>query len=90
MTDRQSSLTATFYCEMLYGFQASGGRVVGKMTSDAWRAAYRTMGTTYRVMIALGVDIGRYPNAPGVGYRTLGWSDGCGCVTYTSALQRLS
>lgn len=88
--DRQSSLTATFYCEMFYGFAAAGSRVAGKMTADGWRNAYRTMGPAYPSMITFAADVTRTPNAPAVGYRPLGWSDGCSCITYTGPLQRLA
>ncbi len=87
--DRHSSLTATFYCELFYGFTAAGSKVIGKMTADGWRAAYRSLGTAYPTMMTFATDVGASPNAGARAYRDLAWSAACSCVTYTSPRQRL-
>lgn len=89
VTDRHSSITATAYCEMFYGFAAAGALVRGPLTADAWRAAYTSMGTTYPTMAGFNVDVSTNPNAGARGYRTLAWSNTCTCVTYTSPIKKL-
>jgi ABC-type branched-subunit amino acid transport system substrate-binding protein len=89
VSDRHSSLTATFYCETFYGFAAAGARVQGPMTADAWRAAYRSLGPAYPTLMSFEVDVSKNFNAGARAYRTLAWNPGCGCIAYTSGLQRL-
>ena len=89
VTDRHTSLTATFYCEMLYGFAAAGARVQGPMTSADWRSAYRGLGTTYPTIMSFAVDVQRSPNAGAQVYRSLAWNAACTCVAYTSGLKHL-
>ncbi|MDT7572924.1 MAG: hypothetical protein QOE05_3098 [Actinomycetota bacterium] len=90
VTDRHSSITATAYCEMFYGFAAAGALVQGPLTADSWRSAYTSMGTTYPAMAGFNVDVSTNPNAGTRGYRTLAWSNACTCVTYTSPIKRLT
>jgi ABC-type branched-subunit amino acid transport system substrate-binding protein len=89
VADRHSSLTATFYCEMFYGFAAAGAQVQGRMTSDAWRTAYRSLGPRYPAVTSFAVDVNLNPNAGARGYRSLAWNTQCRCVAYSSPLNYL-
>ncbi len=84
VSDRHTSLTATFYCESLYGFAAAGALVQGPLTPDTWRNAYRSLGAAYPALTTFASDTGKNPSAAAQVYRTLAWDKGCGCVRYTS------
>ena len=81
--NRVSSLTATLYCELVYAFAAVAERVSGPLTVDAWRAAYATVGTSYRPISTFGIDFGNGRHDNATLYRPYAWDDGCGCLTYT-------
>jgi ABC-type branched-subunit amino acid transport system substrate-binding protein len=82
-TNRLTSLTATLYCELLWEFAAVTEQVRGSLTVDSWRAAYPTVGRSYRPVSTFGMDLssGRHDNA--TLYRPFGWRGGCSCLTYT-------
>lgn len=84
--ERHSSITATVYCEGLYAFAAVAGKVDGPLTPAAFRAAYGRVGTSYQPLSTFRTDLanGRHDNA--AAYRTLGYSDSCSCLTYTSGV----
>lgn len=81
--DRHSSITATVYCEATYAFAHVGALVQGKLTADAFAAAYPTAGKTYLPLTTFATDLSR-GNDSATQYRTLGWSDDCTCVRYLS------
>ena len=81
------SITATVYCAGIYAFTAVGNKVSGPLTAQAFRAAYPTLGTTYQPVVTFRTDFssGRHDNA--ASYRLLAYSDGCGCIAYTSPVR---
>lgn len=87
VNDRHTSLTATFYCEMLYGFAAIGGTVTGKLDKASFRAAYSRMGTSYPAITTFRSNLGNGRNDNPATYRLLGWKDGCSCISYLSGEQ---
>jgi hypothetical protein len=86
-TNRRSSLTAEPYCEAVWEFEAVTKRVAGDITSDAWRAAFPTIGTSYTPVTAFSTDFGtgRHDNASA--YRELFWKPECSCVSYRGPLR---
>ena len=83
-SDRHTSLTATFYCEMLYGFAAIGARVQGPLTKAAFRSAYYAMGTEYPAITTFRSNLGNGRNDNPAAYRLLGWKPACSCISYLS------
>ena len=81
--NRVSSITATLYCELVYTFAAVAERVNGPLTVDAWRAAYPSVGTSYKPISTFGIDFGNGRHDNATLYRPFAWSDDCGCLTYT-------
>jgi hypothetical protein len=84
---RRSNLTAEPYCEALWDFEAVANRVTGTLTSDAFRAAFPTVGTSYAPVMTFSVDFanGRHDNA--ASYREFAWKSSCDCIGYTGALK---
>jgi hypothetical protein len=85
-TNRRSNLTAEPYCEALWDFEAVAERVTGALSADAFRAAFRTVGTTYAPVMTFKIDFanGRHDNA--AAYKRFSWKKDCDCIGYTSAL----
>ena len=84
VADRHSSLTATFYCEMLYGFAAIGATVQGPLTKASFRQAYYAMGTSYPAITTFRSNLGNGRNDNPATYRLLGWKAACSCISYLS------
>lgn len=84
LNDRHSSLTATFYCEMLYGFAAIGGSVSGKLDNASFRSAYYRMGSNYPAITTFRSNLANGRNDNPATYRLLGWKQACSCITYLS------
>jgi hypothetical protein len=82
--DRHTSLTATFYCEIIYGFAAVGNRVTGPMTPASWRTAYYGFGTDYPAITTFASDLSTGRNDNPALYRVLGFLEDCACITYLS------
>lgn len=84
VSDRHSSLTATFYCEMLYGFAAIGATIKGPVTKASFRQAYYAMGTSYPAITTFRSNLGNGRNDNPATYRLLGWKSACSCISYLS------
>lgn len=84
VADRHSSLTATFYCEMIYGFAAVGATVQGPITKQSFRQAYYRMGTAYPAITTFRSNLANGRNDNPASYRLLGWKDACSCISYLS------
>jgi ABC-type branched-subunit amino acid transport system substrate-binding protein len=84
VADRHSSLTATFYCEMLYGFSAIGATVKGPITKASFRQAYYAMGTNYPAITTFRSNLSNGRNDNPAAYRLLGWKSSCSCISYLS------
>ena len=85
--DRHASITATVYCEATYAWAAVAQHVNGPLTPQAWRAAYRLVGTAYQPVTTFATSFGNGQHGNAGMYRDLGWSTGCSCVTYLSGLR---
>jgi ABC-type branched-subunit amino acid transport system substrate-binding protein len=85
--NRSSSLTGTLYCEMIESFAFVAGKVTGKLTPASWAAAYHLIGRAYRPVTTFSTNFlpGRMDGASG--YRVLGFSTSCNCVTYLSPIR---
>lgn len=89
VSDRHSSLTATFYCELVYGFAAVAARVPGKLTNELWRAAYYGFGREYPAITSFASDLANGRNDNPDLYRVLGYKESCQCISYLSDSRRL-
>jgi ABC-type branched-subunit amino acid transport system substrate-binding protein len=86
-TDRHTSITATVYCEGIYAWTAVARKITGPITAAAWRAAYPTVGTSYRPVTTFAIDFGNGQDGNVLKYRDLAWSAGCSCVAYSGPLR---
>jgi hypothetical protein len=86
-TSRGSSLTGTLYCEIVQSFAFVASRVQGPLTTASWAAAYHQLGAGYPAVTTFATRFlpGRQDGASG--YRSLGFSAGCACITYTSPIR---
>ncbi len=88
-SSRYSSLTGTLYCEILYSFAFVAERTAGAVSSSAWSQTFHGLGSTYSPVTTFSTTFrpGRPDGASS--YRQLGYSAGCNCITYTSAVRRV-
>jgi len=87
--NRQNSITATPYCEATWEFVAIASKATGALTPASFYAAYaRVRNFTPVLTFAINFANGRHTGASE--YRTLGYQQRCGCITYTSGLRPVS
>lgn len=83
--NRQSSITATVYCQATYEFAAIASQVNGALTPANFYAAYPRATLTPISTFAINVTNAQHTAASQ--YRTLGYTPRCQCISYTSGLQ---
>lgn len=83
---RQSNLTATPVCDLVWTVAAGAQQAGRALTHDAWRAGLRALGTSVPSPVALRTDFSPGTASAVSGYRPLGWVGECRCFRYTGPL----
>lgn len=86
--DRQSFLTLTLMCELVWSFEAIAGAAGKQLSTVSFRTAYTQVGKTYRAVTALATDFSK--RIDGVsGFRPFEYVASCGCLNYSGPLEQL-
>jgi ABC-type branched-subunit amino acid transport system substrate-binding protein len=81
-SQRQDFLTAEFMCDLVWSFEAIARAAGPQLSTVAFRAGFRAVGTSYRPVVPRDVDLSG-DRVDGVSsFRPLGYSAGCGCLQY--------
>lgn len=80
--DRLSDITSTSTCDLVWSFEAAARAAGPDLTSDAWRAGYRAVGTGYHSVTTLATDWSSGRNDGAGAYRWLAWDGSCSCFGY--------
>lgn len=84
--NRHNSLTATVYCEATWEFVAIASQVNGALTPASFYAAYPTV-RDFAPVTTFAINFASGSHHAAAQYRTLGYTQKCQCISYTSALQ---
>jgi ABC-type branched-subunit amino acid transport system substrate-binding protein len=85
-TSRQSNLTATFMCDLVWSFEAIANAAGPQLSSASFRAGYFSLGRSYPTVSTAAVDFSS--RIDGVaGYRVVAYDTGCGCLRYQSEVR---
>lgn len=84
---RQSNLTATPVCDMVWAFAAAAEKAGPALDFPAWRRGLQSLGTTHASPVALRSDFSSGRSDAVAGYRFVSWVKDCRCFRYTTPLK---
>ena len=87
--NRQSSITATVYCQAAYEFVAIASHASGALTPASFYASYAGV-RSFTPISTFAINFGDGRHTSASEYRTLGYTQRCQCISYTSSLLPVS
>lgn len=84
---RQSNLTATPVCDMVWAFARAAEKAGVALDFPRWRQGLRALGSAYASPVALRNDFTDGASDAVAGYRFVTWIRDCSCFRYTGPLK---
>lgn len=88
VTSRQSHLSATLVCELVWSFEAIASAAGPELSTVTFRSAFHGIGTGYQPVSVLSTDFRRVDGVSS--YRVLGYQGACRCIDYASGPEPLA